>query len=260
MARARLARDHRARWIGRAALLIALASGSGLADDSGRKLHLDKTFRPSVIVRQGKALGTGVIIASVEGESLILTASHVVEDSPSAEIVIHRFNLGLERTRSSAGFPRRLSATLVARDKDADLAILRVRGELAFPYVAQLAGGDASPANGTEVLTLGFDKGERLIGFGTRIKTVERFDMGHGGGDRAFLVTEDPPEVGRSGGGLFRGDGTLVGVCVARAELEKGRKLGLFAPLQNVKALIRTDQNLGQTLARSNRRAQLLAR
>jgi S1-C subfamily serine protease len=201
-----------------------------------------------------------VIIASVEGETLILTASHVVEGSGSIFVELNRFNVGLERTRSSAGWPRRLAATILVRDSDADLAILEIKRELAFPYVARLATGTEPPAQGTPVTTIGFDHGDRLIGFSTRIKGVERIDMGQGGGDRPFLVTVDPPEQGRSGGGLFRSDGTLVGVCVARAELEKGRKLGLFSSLGNVRALIKKDDEIQVILNRSIRRSKLLAR
>jgi S1-C subfamily serine protease len=240
-------------------VVVGLATGLSSASDQPKPSH-DGTFRPSVVVRQRKALGTGVIIASVEGETLILTASHVVDGTESIFIEVNRFNLGLEKTRSSAGFPRKLSASLVRRDVDADLAILRIKGELAFPYVARLAPGIERPADGTEVMSIGFDKGERLIGFPTKIKTVEKIDMGHGGGSRSFLVTEDPPEVGRSGGGLFRSDGSLVGVCVARAELEKGRKLGLFATLGNVKALIKSDEEIAATLLKSTRRLRTIAR
>ncbi len=135
------------------------------------KLDNNVTFRPSVIVRQGRSLGTGVIIASVENSTLILTASHVVEGTQPIEIELNRFNLGLEKTRSSAGFPRRVDADLVVRDVDADLAILEIKKELAFPYVAKLAPGVASPDEGTKVMTIGFDKGEKLIGFTTKIGT-----------------------------------------------------------------------------------------
>jgi hypothetical protein len=102
------------------------------------------------------------------------------------------------------------------------------------------------------VTTIGFDKGEKLIGFATRIKNVERLDMDRGGGERPFLVTEHPPEHGRSGGGLFRPDGALVGVCVGRAEIDKGRKSGLYTTLGNVKALIRANDEIMASLGRSN--------
>jgi S1-C subfamily serine protease len=220
----------------------------------------DATYRPTVKIRKGKSVGTGTIIASAEDETLILTASHVLEESGPISVELFRFNLGLERTRDGSSFPRKLAASIAARDPDADLAILRVRKQLAFPYVARMGRGEAPPPEGTEVTSIGFDRGERLLGFSTRIKGVQRVDMGRGGGDRTFLVTEDPPELGRSGGGLFRKDGALVGVCVGRAEIVKGRKFGLFTSLANVKILIRSDKELAASVARSDLRPRSPAR
>jgi S1-C subfamily serine protease len=220
----------------------------------------DATYRPTVMIRRSKSIGSGTIISSVEGETLILTASHVVEGSGPLTVEVFRFNLGFERSRDASGFPRKLVASIVARDVDADLAIIRIKGQLAFPYVARMASGEDEPPNGTTVTTIGFDKGEKLIGFSTRIKNVERIDLDKGGGDRPFLVTDHPPEHGRSGGGLFRTDGALVGVCVGRAELMKGRKFGLFTSLSNVRVLVRANEEIMASLVRSNARPRSPAR
>ncbi len=230
-------------------LALVLATPGGAAPDAPRPGD-DATYRPTVMVRKGLALGTGTVIASVEGETLVLTAAHVVEDPGPLRVELFRYNLGLERARGVKGFPRRLAATVVAKDVAADLAVLRIKGQLALPYVARIARGDAAPPSGTRVTTIGFDMGERLIGFATKIRRVDRVDMEKGGGDRPFLVTEDPPELGRSGGGLFREDGALVGVCVARAEFARGRKIGLFSTLGNVKRLLGTNEDLAAAVAR----------
>ena len=39
----------------------------------------DGTYRATVVVRRGTSQGSGTIIASVEGETLVLTAAHVVK-------------------------------------------------------------------------------------------------------------------------------------------------------------------------------------
>jgi len=212
----------------------------------------DATYRPTVVVRKGSALGTGTIIASVEGETLILTAAHVVEDPGPLHVELFRYNLGFERIRSMTGFPRRLRATIAARDRDTDLAILRVGGQLELPYVARIAPSNRPFVSGTAVTSIGFDRGERLIGFPTRIKKVERIDMDRGGGERSFLITEHPPEVGRSGGGLFLQNGTLVGVCLAKAQLKPGAILGMYSPVGNVRRLLEAHENLAAVVARSH--------
>jgi S1-C subfamily serine protease len=220
----------------------------------------DATYRPTVMIRGLKSLGTGTVIASVEGETLVLTASHVVADPGPVFVEVHRYNFGVEHVQAVKGFPRRVAASVIARDHDADLAILRIRGQLAFPYVARIGKGDAPPAIGTKVTTIGFDKGAKLIGFSTRVRSIDRLDLDHGGGFRSFVVTDDPPEVGRSGGGLFLADGSLVGVCVARAGHPEGRTLGLFSTLGNVRQLIEGNEDIAASMARASRKHRSAAR
>jgi hypothetical protein len=64
-------------------------------------------------------------------------------------------------------------------------------------------------------------------------------DIGKGGGARPFTVTTRPPEHGRSGGGLFRADGTVIGSCTGRFDLKPGQKVGLFATMTSIRRLIR---------------------
>lgn len=141
----------------------------------------DATFRPTVLVRKGTALGTGTIIGSVEGETLILTASHVVEDPGPLHVEFYRYNFGWERSRTVTGFPRKIPASIAARDRDADLAILRVGGQLEMPYVVRLAPSTREIPPGTPVNSIGFDRGERLIGFPSRVRRFDRVDMDRGG-------------------------------------------------------------------------------
>jgi S1-C subfamily serine protease len=220
----------------------------------------DATYRPTVMVRKGKSLGTGTIIASAEDETLILTASHVVNEDGPILVEFFRYNFGVERLKDRSGFPRKFPATIVARDPAMDLAILLIRKQLSFPYVARIASGVAPPPKGTAVTTIGFDKGEQLIGFSTKVRSVERIDLDRGGGVRSFVVTEDPPEIGRSGGGLFRTDGALVGVCVGRVELVNGRIFGIFTTLANIKAMIRANEDVATSMARANARPLTPAR
>jgi len=238
-------------WVRSVFLLLVLGSAR-----AGEPLDVplpgdDATYRTTVLVRKGSALGTGTIIASVEGETLILTASHVVEEPGPLHVEFFRYNLGYERSRSVTGFPRRISASIAARDRNTDLAILRVGGQLKFPYVARIAPSDRPIPGGTFVTSIGFDRGERLIGFATKVKRVERIDMDRGGGDRSFLITENPPEMGRSGGGLFLQDGTLVGVCLARAQIKPGAVLGMYGTVGNVERLLKTQKTLASVVARS---------
>ena len=67
----------------------------------------DWTFRPTVMVRRGTSQGSGTIIASIERETLVLTAAHVVQERGPIAVELHRYNFGLERSRPAPGaWPR----------------------------------------------------------------------------------------------------------------------------------------------------------
>jgi S1-C subfamily serine protease len=220
----------------------------------------DHTFRPTVVVRSGQAQGSGTIIASVDGETLVLTAAHVVfEGKRTPEVEFHRYNVGLERrggagSASRGGWPRAILAELVATDRAADLAVLRVPRLKRLPYVAQLA-PEADPLEpGTVVTSVGVDLGVHLIGWSARVVGVDQFVLEHQAEQRPFVITSRPPEHGRSGGGLFLSSGELIGVCIGRTLDRPGARdpdrVGFFAAAASIHRLLR-DHGLAETVARS---------
>ncbi len=211
----------------------------------------DRMFRPTVKVRKKDSQGSGTVIASVAGETLILTAAHVVEGSGPLWIELHRYNLGVEKAELQGAWPLALGAEVVATDPAGDLAVIRLRGHPPLPYVARLAPGDEEPSRGSEVTSIGIDGGTHLSSWRTEVGGVAWIAMHKGAGDRPFLVLRKPPQHGRSGGGLFRADGSLVGVCVGRIEiLERNRHLGLFASSASIRRMLR-DHDLDGAIVRS---------
>ena len=128
--------------------------------------------------------------------------------------------------------------------------MLRVEKFEAMPYVAKLSAGAGEPPRGEVVVSVGIDLGESLESWGSRIIDYARIDMGTGGGSRPFLLIEKPPEHGRSGGGLFTTDGTVVGVCIGRAEVVRGHRFGVFASSESIRRLLR-ENDLEASVARS---------
>src|SRR5262245_3387813 len=55
------------------------------------------TFRPTVLIRRGSSQGSGTIIASLDADTLVLTASHVVRGTGPIQVELHRYNLGIEK-------------------------------------------------------------------------------------------------------------------------------------------------------------------
>jgi S1-C subfamily serine protease len=218
------------------------------------------TFRPTVLVRRGSSQGSGTIIASLEGETLILTAAHVIRGRGPISVELHRYNLGVEQQPSIPGrWPRQVVAETVASDNLADLAILRLRDMIALPFVARLGPEVAEPASNAGLTSVGIDLGSKLSSWNTQLVEVLWFELNDSGTDRPFLVTERIPEHGRSGGGLFDENGTLVGVCVGHAELVRGKRMGVFSSVENVRQLLH-EHELISVIERSEARRARLAR
>jgi len=218
------------------------------------------TFRPTVLVRRGSSQGTGTIIASLDGETLILTAGHVIRGHGPISVELHRYNLGIENRPSVPGkWPQEVVAEPVATDTLADLAIVRLRDRVALPFVARLGPEDAEPASNAGLTSVGIDLGAKLSSWNTQLVEVLWFELNDSGTDRPFLVTARIPEHGRSGGGLFDRSGMLVGVCVGHAELVKGKRMGVFSSVENVRQLLR-ERELTSVIERSEARQARLAR
>ena len=220
----------------------------------------DWTFRPTVVVRRGTSQGSGTIIASVEGETLVLTAAHVVQEQGPITVELHRYNLGLERMAPAPGaWPRPVTASVAATDPAADLAILRIEDIAALPYVARLAPGFQDPASDSLVTSIGIDLGTRLSSWSTRLVEILWFELNDSRDERPFFITDRVPEHGRSGGGLFLPNGDLVGVCVGHAELVRGERMGVFASRESIRQLLRDDR-LAAIVARSEQRQSYRSR
>ena len=93
----------------------------------------------------------------------------------------------------------------------------------------RLASADDEPRTTADVTSVGIDMGSKLSSWKTRLVDIFWFELNDSGNERPFLVTAKIPEHGRSGGGLFDADGTLVGVCVGHAEMVQGRRMGVFS-------------------------------
>lgn len=196
------------------------------------------TYRPTVKIRRGNSAGSGTIIASAPGESLILTAAHVVNGEGDLLVELHRYNLGVELNQPKIGWPKAHPADIVAVDVEADVALIRLPGLAKLPFVARMADISDEPRPGEHVASYGIDLGEHLNSWETKVRGLIRLNRGGDGKARPFLVTEKAPEHGRSGGGLFRDDGRVIGVCVGRIEMAGSKPVGLFASPSSVRKLL----------------------
>ncbi len=219
------------RWLG--PILVSFTLAATPASTAARSIQPrpddDATYRPTVLVRKGTAQGSGTMIAGPDGSTLVISAAHVVADLGPIKVEIHRYNLGLEWTDSSEGWPRLVPAIVLARDVAGDVAVLKLEGVGELPYLASLADLESLPRAGAKVTSIGIDAGTKFRGWDAQVKALATMTRKEDE-PRLFLLTTEAPEHGRSGGGLFDAEHHLMGVCVGRIEPQDGsRPVGLFA-------------------------------
>jgi S1-C subfamily serine protease len=228
-----------------AAVLALIAAVAGVAAEPPSTAGTGRgpdVVRATVQLRNGDGRGSGTVIASGPGETLILTAAHVVKGASGLKVEIHRHNLGyrLVGLTEGGGWPRLVPAAVVASDTGGDVALVRVEGMKALRYVAPFDPGAAEPARGEVLTSVGIDRTRFLTRWKTTVEGPARIDIGQGGGPARFTITSRFPEHGRSGGGLFRADGSLVGVCTGQLSIKPGQpKVGVFGSVESARKLLR---------------------
>jgi serine protease Do len=145
---------------------------------------------------QGRPTGEGSGFV-VDPEGLIVTNNHVIEGSDGIEVT---FNDGTK-----------LKAEVVGRDKETDLAVLRVKP--AAPLKAATYGNSDALTVGEWVVALGNPFGIGLSASSGIISGRNR-DIRSGRFD-AFIQTDASINKGNSGGPLFNLNGEVIGINTA---------------------------------------------
>lgn len=191
--------------------MLAVETKSALQHDL-----IQATARLRVQDPNGASWGTGTVIDCRQGEALILTCGHIFRDSVGeGSIEVDLF-----------GDPSadRLPGQMVSYDLDRDLALVSVFTEATLDPVK--IGSVGRPRDvGEGVVTIGCDGGREPTMHVSRVTSVDKY-LGP-----ANVQVAGQPVQGRSGGGLFALDGTLLGVCNA-ADPEDNE--GLFAALPSI--------------------------
>ena len=171
------------------------------------------TARLLVEDSQGVSRGTGTVIDCRQGEALILTCGHIFRDSQGKGRV--------EVDLFGADGPRGVAGQVVSWDLKRDLALVSIFIDRQIEPV-RVGGADRSTQVGESVVTVGCDGGDDPTIHHSRVTGVDKY-LGP-----ANVQVAGQPVQGRSGGGLFAVDGTLIGVCNAADPADNE---GLFAAL-----------------------------
>lgn len=150
--------------------------------------HLEEAIESTVMVRVGSTLGAGVVISP---DGYVITAAHVVRSVEDAELVFKR---GLA-----------LTAEVVARDDQQDLALLKLPGR-GYSCLSMAEQGSIVP-------------GISVFGVGTPYSEDFAFSVTQGviSGHRmleglVYLQTDAALSPGYSGGPLLNNDGQIVAI------------------------------------------------
>jgi len=174
------------------------------------------TARLLVEDAQGVSRGTGTVIDCRQGEALILTCGHIFRDSQGKGRV--------EVDLFGADGPRGVAGQVVSWDLKRDLALVSIFTDRQIEPV-RVGGTDRSTQAGEPVVTVGCDGGDDPTIQHSRVTAVDKY-LGP-----ANVQVAGQPVQGRSGGGLFAVDGTLIGVCNAADPADNE---GLFAALPTI--------------------------
>ncbi len=174
---------------------------------------LQATARLRVDDQQGMSWGTGTVIDCRQGEALILTCGHIFRDSEGKG----RVEVDLFGPQG----PRGIAGQVVAYDLTRDLALVSIFTDQPIQPV-RVGGADCDTTAGEAVVTMGCNGGDDPTLHYSQINGVDKY-LGP-----ANVQVAGQPVQGRSGGGLFTLDGTLIGVCNAADPADNE---GLYAAL-----------------------------
>ncbi len=157
--------------------------------------------------------GSGVIISA---DGYILTCAHVVEGASS---------ISVQLSDNST-----YTATIVGSDSQSDIAVIKIDATNLTPAVIgdsdALVVGEDAIAVGNPLGTLGGTVTNGIISAVNRSVTVENNEMN-------LIQTNASISPGNSGGGLFNGNGELIGIVNAKSGYDEAEGLGFAIPINS---------------------------
>ncbi|MBR3356736.1 MAG: trypsin-like peptidase domain-containing protein [Solobacterium sp.] len=143
-----------------------------------------------------QAAGSGVILSA---DGYIITNNHVVENANDIQVTTYD--------------GKTYKAVLIGTDAKADIAVIKVEADSLIPAVigdsSKVQAGDTAIVIGNPLGTLGGSVTSGIISSANRQVTIERESMN-------LIQTDAAINNGNSGGGLFDGNGCLIGIVNAK--------------------------------------------
>ena len=193
----------------------------GLNSEDSYAIATAKVIDSVVVITTDQSSGSGVIWASNQDFSYILTCHHVIDSAQAIKITLHS---GDSHT-----------AEVIGSDSRTDIAVLRI-DEPDLPAVVlpsenhALALGQAVIAIGNPLGTLGNSVTNGILSSLTRTLTIE-------GSTMELMQTNAAVNHGNSGGGLFDLNGQLIGLVNAKSSGNSVEGIGFAIPYTTLKTI-----------------------
>lgn len=207
-----------------------------------------------------EAYGSGTLI---DDRGTILTNNHVIENISDPTKANDAFQICLTKSNNTENPICEFTASLIARDPDRDLALLRVDGKdargnglnfnFSLPYE-----NSSNPEVSDELTVIGYpDTGGRTITYTSGL--VSGF-LTEGG--VKYIKTDADISFGNSGGTAVDSDGNLVGIPTFVVGSGSAEVLGYLFPVKEAVTWIKShilDDAIGNEVASAQLKAAILA-
>jgi thiol-disulfide isomerase/thioredoxin len=159
---------------------------------------LAATVRLKIEDPQGHSYGTGTIIDVLKDEALVITCGHIFRESKGQG----KISVDLHAPGARGPVP----GQLISFDLTRDVALVSIRPGVEIAP-APVAGDIRKVVPGARAFSIGCDHGAEPSVHETRITAVNKYQSSPN------YTASGMPVEGRSGGGLFLADGSLIGIC-----------------------------------------------
>ena len=162
--------------------------------------------------------GSGIILTS---DGYLVTCNHVVEGAQKITVILNDDTA--------------YEAKIIGTDTRNDLAVIKIEATGLTP--ATLGDSDMLTV-GEDVIAIGNPLGElRGTATGGMVSALNR-DVDFENMTMSLIQTDAAISPGNSGGGLFNGSGSLIGIVNAKASSTNSEGLGFAIPVNSVKQII----------------------